>query len=113
MEGMNPLQDPRHLGMMGKRAMQLHDYPDALRLFSMGLAQLQSFNCPPHFAAPFLLDRAECFWRLGNIQASLQDMENALRHGLPRDDFFAEVTDEETNFLTKSSCFNTLCFQIA
>ena len=92
MEGMNPFQqDPRHLGMMGKRAMQLNDYPDALRLFSMGLAQLQSLNCPSHFAAPFLLDRAECFWQLGDIQASLQDMENALRHGLPRDDFFAEV----------------------
>ena len=98
MEGL-PLQDPRHLGMMGKRAMQLHDYPDALRLFSMGLAQLQSLNYPPHFAAPFLLDRAECFWKLGNIQASLQDMENALRHGLPRDDFFAEVSLVEAKLL--------------
>lgn len=86
------MQDPRHLGMMGKKAMQLGDYPDAIRMFSMGLTQVQLLNLPPHCAAPFLLDRAECFWQLRNVQASMQDMEDSLRHGLPRDAFFAEVT---------------------
>ena len=92
MEGINPMQDPRHLGMMGKKAMQLGNHHDAVRMFSMGLAQVQFLSLPPHCAAPFLLDRAECFWRLGDVQTSMQDMEDSLHHGLPRDDFFAEVT---------------------
>lgn len=87
MEGM----DPRHLGMMGKRAMQLQDYPDAIRMFSVGLAQVESLNLPSQFAAPFLMDRAECFWQLGDVDVALREMENALQHGLPRADFFAEV----------------------
>ena len=86
------MQDPRQVGMMGKKAMQLGNYPNALHIFSMGLAQVQFLSFPPQYAAPFLLDRAECFWQLGDIQASIQDMENSLRHGLPKDDFFAEVT---------------------
>ena len=103
---MNPMQNLRHLGMMGKKAMQLGNYPEAVRMFSMGLAQVnaqvQLLMLPPHCAAPFLRDRAECFWQLGDVQASTQDMEGSLRHGLPRDDFFAEVT---------AACLNTLCFQ--
>ncbi|KAJ7371766.1 TPR and ankyrin repeat-containing protein 1 [Desmophyllum pertusum] len=87
---MDPLQHAAHLGMMAKRAMQLRDYPDALRMLSMGLTQLQPLNCPPQVASPFLVDRAECLWQLGNVQASLHDMENALRFGLPRDDYYAE-----------------------
>ena len=63
MEGM----DPRHLGMMGKKAMEHHNYPDALRLFSMGLAQLEARNLPRQFAAQFLMDQAECHWQLGNV----------------------------------------------
>ncbi|KAJ7371745.1 Death effector [Desmophyllum pertusum] len=92
MEGMNPLQHARHLGMMAKRAMQLRDYHEALRMLSTGLAQLQS--CSPQFSGPFLLDRAECLWQLGNVQASLHDMENALRFGLPKGDFVHEEEAE-------------------
>ena len=99
MEGM----DPRHLGMMGKKSMELHNYPDAIRLFSMGLAQLESLNLPRQFAAPFFMDRAECFWQLGNVEGALQEMENALRHGLPREDFFAEVS--KRNGLWRSQSF--------
>ena len=99
---MNPMQGPRQLGMMGKEAMQLGNFPDAVRIFSMGLKQVHLLGLPPPWAAPFLLDRAECFWRLGDVHASMQDMEESLRHGLPRDDFFAEVTD---------ACFDILCFQ--
>ena len=99
---MNPMQDPGQLGMMGKKAMQLGNYRDAERIFSMGLTQVQCLRLHPHCAAPFLRDRAECFWQLGDVQASMQDMENSLRHGLPRDDFFAEVT---------AACLNTLRFQ--
>lgn len=94
--------DPRQLGMMGKRAMQQGMFPDAVRIFSMGLEQVQLLHLPPQFAAPFLLDRAECFWQLGDVQASMQDMEESLRHRLPRDDFFAEVT---------AACFDICCFQ--
>lgn len=96
------MQDPRQLGMMGKKAMQLGNYQDAVRIFSMGLGQVQLLGFPPQWAAPFFLDRAECFWRLGDVQASMQDMEESLRHGLPRDDVFAEVT---------AVCFDILCSQ--
>ena len=88
MEGM----DPRHLGMMGKKSMELHNYPDALRLFSMGLARLESLKLPRQFAAPFLMDRVECYWQLGEVDMALHEMDNALRHGLPRDADFAEVS---------------------
>lgn len=91
MDGMNPMQDPGQLGMMGRKAMQLGSYLDAVRIFSMGLDQVRFLSLHPHCAAPFFRDRAECFWRLGNVQASMRDMEDSLLHGLPRDDFFAEV----------------------
>lgn len=99
---MNPMQGPRELGMMGKKAMQLGNFPDAVRIFSMGLKQVHSLGLPPPWAAPFLLERAECFWRLGDAHASMEDMEESLRHGLPRDDVFAEVT---------AACFDILSFQ--
>ena len=100
---MNPMQDPGQLGMIGKNAMQLGNYRDAERIFSMGLNQVMKFpSLYPLYAAPFLRDRAECFWQLGDVQASMQDMENSLGHALPRDDFFAEVT---------AACLNTTCFQ--
>ena len=91
MDGMNPMQDPGQLGMMGRKAMQLGSYLDAVRIFSMGLDQVRFLSLHPQCAAPFFRDRAECFWRLGNVQASMRDMDDSLRHGLPRDDFFAEV----------------------
>ena len=98
MEGMNPMEDPGQLGMMGRKAMQLGHYSDAVDIFSMGLNQVQFLSLPPRCAAPFFLDRAECFWRLGDVHASMQDMEDSLRHGLSRDEFFAEVT---------AACLNT------
>ena len=99
MEGM----DPRHLGMMGKKAMEHHNYPDALRLFSMGLAQLEARNLPRKFAAQFLMDQAECHWQLGNVDLALQEMENALWHGISRDAEFAEVS--QRNGLRQSQSF--------
>ena len=99
---MNLMQDPDQLGMMGKNAMQLGNYHEAVSIFSMGLNQVMKFpSLYPLYAAPFLLDRAECFWQLGNVEASMQDMENSLGHGLPRDDVFAEVT---------AACLNNSCF---
>ncbi|XP_022794046.1 uncharacterized protein LOC111332849 isoform X2 [Stylophora pistillata] len=82
--------DPCHLGVMGKKAMELHKYPDAIRLFSMGLVQAESLNLPPQFASQFLMDRAECHWQLGEVNLALQQMDKALRHGLPRNANFAE-----------------------
>ena len=91
MERVNPLESASQFGMMGKKAMQQGNHPEALRLLSMGLHQLRSLNCPPHYAAPFLMDQAECFWRLGNIQEALHNMGEAIKYGLPNDGFFAEV----------------------
>lgn len=96
MEGVNPLESASQFGMRGKRAMQLGNHPEALHLLSMGLNQLKQLNCPAHYLAPFLMDRAECFWRLGNIQAALQNMGDAINHGLPNDGLFAEVIITDT-----------------
>ncbi|KAJ7371761.1 hypothetical protein OS493_023099 [Desmophyllum pertusum] len=87
---MDPLQHANHLGILAKRAMQLRNYHEALRMLSMGLTHLQPLKYPPYVASPFLLDRAECLWQLGNVPASLHDMEDALRFGLSRDDFVHE-----------------------
>ena len=75
----------------GKMAMQDGNYLDALRLLSNGLVQLTSFNYPPHYVAPLLMDRAECYWKLDNVEASVQDMGDALNHGVPNDGPFTEV----------------------
>ena len=91
MERVNLLESANQLRMMGTGAMQLGDYRNALHLLSMGLHQLQSLNCPPHDAAPFLMDQAECFWRLGDIQAALHKMGDAINHGLPNSGNFAKV----------------------
>ena len=91
MAGANPLDSASQFGMMAKRAMQLGNHPEALNLLSMGLHQLRSLNCPPHYAAPFLMDQAECFWQIRNIHAALQHMGEAIKHGLANDGFFAEV----------------------
>ena len=83
---MGPIQ---HFVVMAQMAMQHGDYPTALHHLSMGLSQL-----PPQFsqyAAPFLAQRAECFWQLGNFQASIEDMTDAIRAGLPRDGLNFEV----------------------
>ena len=91
MAGANPFESASQFGMMAKQAMQLGNHPEALHLLSMGLHQLRSLNCPPHYAAPFLMDQAECFWRLGDIHAALQHMGDAINHGLPNDGSFAAV----------------------
>lgn len=93
MEGKNPLESASHLGMMARRAMQLGNHLEALRMLNFGLAQLQSFNYPPHYAAPFLMDLAECLWQLGNFPESLKNMRDAISCGLPNDASFAEVNN--------------------
>ena len=82
--------DIQHFVVMAQMAMQHGDYPTALHHLSMGLSQL-----PPQFsqyAAPLLAQRAECFWQLGNFQASVKDMTDAIRVGLPRDGLNSEVS---------------------
>ena len=84
--------DPRHLdylAMMGRTSMQHGDYAQAVHFLSMGLDLLQSY--PPQFAAPFLADRAECLWQLGDERASVQNMRDAIKAGLPPGDLNSEV----------------------
>jgi len=81
--------DPNHIAQMTQMAMQEGNYPQALHILNMGLAQLPpSF---PQYAARFLSDRAECFWQMGNAQASVQDMWDAIRVGLPGYGLHSEV----------------------
>ena len=82
-------QMANHIAQMTQMAMQDGNYPQALHILNMGLAQLPpSF---PQYAARFLSDRAECFWQLGNWQASVQDMWEAIRVGLPGYGLHSEV----------------------
>lgn len=73
--------DPNHCAMFAQRAMQNRNFEEALRFLSMLLVQLPP-TAPQH-AAPLLLQRAHCFWELGEFGASLQDMTDAIRAGLP------------------------------
>ena len=70
--------------MMAQMAMENRDFPKALHFLSMALAHLAQVASP--VASVFLLvQRAECFWQMGEFQASVTDMEQAIRAGLPRD----------------------------
>ena len=87
--------DPRHLdylAMMGRTAMQNGDHAQAVQFLSMALDLLKSY--PPQFAAPLLADRAECLWKLGEEQASVENMRDAINAGLPLGDLNCEVTVE-------------------
>ena len=88
--------DLRHVdyfGMMGRSAMQQGNYDQGLQFLSMGLDLLQSYPLHNimHFAAPFLADRAECLWQLGDERAAVQNMTDAINAGLPLGNLNCEV----------------------
>ena len=69
---------------MAQMAIKNGDFPGALHFLSLGLAHLAQVASP--VASVFLLvQRAECFWQMGEFQASVTDMEQAIRAGLPRE----------------------------
>ncbi|XP_068702489.1 TPR and ankyrin repeat-containing protein 1-like [Montipora foliosa] len=76
--------DPaNHFAGMGQMAMERGDFPSALHFLSEGLE-----HCPrtaPQSCLPFLVQRAQCFWQLGQFQASVHDMEEAIGRGLPQE----------------------------
>lgn len=76
--------DLKQVTMMAQMAMENRDFPKALHFLSMALAHLAQVASP--VASVFLLvQRAECFWQMGEFQASVTDMEQAIRAGLPRE----------------------------
>ena len=89
--------DPNHIATMAQRAMQHGDYPQALNYLNMGLAHLPP--SVPQYAARFLSDRAECFWQLGNAQAAIHDMRDAIGVGLPSYGLHSEVTVYHNKFV--------------
>lgn len=86
-----------YFAMMGRSAMQQGNYGQGLQFLSMGLDLLQSY--PSHFAAPFLADRAECLWQLGDEKTSVQNMVDAINAGLPLGNLNCEVNIIEISML--------------
>ena len=82
--------DPaNHFAGMGQMAMERGDFPTAQHFLSVALQ-----HCPraaPQLCLPLLIQRADCFWRLGEFQASVHDMEEALEKGLPPEGNHAQV----------------------
>lgn len=74
---------------MAQMAMEHGNYQEALHHLSIGLSQLPPYL--PQYAAPMLSERAECFWQLGDAQASVRDMKDAIQAGLPGDGLNSEV----------------------
>ena len=70
--------------LMAQMAMENRNFPKALHFLSMGLAHLAQVASPAA-SVSLLVQRAECFWQVGEFQASVTDMEQAIRAGLPRE----------------------------
>ena len=75
--------DLNEVSLMAQMAMENCDFPRALHFLSMGLAHLAEV-ASPIASVSLLVQRAECFWQVGEFQASVTDMEQAIRAGLPR-----------------------------
>ena len=69
---------------MAQMAIKNGDFPGALHFLSLGLAHLAEVASPID-SVPLLVQRAECFWQVGQFQASVTDMEQAIRAGLARE----------------------------
>ena len=76
--------DLNQVTLMAQMAMEDHDFLRALHFLSNGLAHLAEV-ASPIASVPLLVQRAECFWRAREFQASVTDMEQAIRAGLPRE----------------------------
>ena len=81
--------DPDHAAWMGQMAMTRGDFPNAMNFLSIAL---EHDFAAPQLCIPLLVQRAECFWQLGKFQASVNDMEEAIRRGLPSKGNHSQVT---------------------
>lgn len=75
--------DLNQITFMAQMAIKNGDFPGALHFLSWGLAHLTEVASPID-SVPLLVHRAECFWQVGQFQASVLDMEQAIQAGLPR-----------------------------
>ena len=76
--------DVNQVIFMAQMAINQGDFPGALHLLSLGLEHLAKVASPID-SVPLLVQRAECYWQVGQFQASVTDMEQAIRAGLPRE----------------------------
>ena len=76
--------DLNQVTLMAQMAMEKRDFPKALHFLSLGLAYLAKV-ASPIASVTLLVQRAECFWQVGEFQASVTDMEQAIRAGLPKE----------------------------
>ena len=83
--------DPNQCGLMARRAMSHGNFIEALNLISMALRQIPPDLINTPFGAPFIADRAECFWQLGHAEEAANNMMIAVSNGLPHDAANSEV----------------------
>ena len=76
---------------MARRAMSHGNFIEALNLISMALRQIPPDLINTPFGAPFIADRAECFWQLGHAEEAANNMMIAVSNGLPHDAANSEV----------------------
>ena len=70
--------------LMAQMAIKHGDFPGALNFLSLGLAHSGEITSP-FDRVLLLVQRAECFWQVGDFQASVTDMEQAIQAGLTRE----------------------------
>ena len=83
--------DPNQCGLMARIAMRHGNFIEALNLISMALRQIPPDLINTPFGAPFIADRAECFWQLGHAEEAANNMMIAVSNGLPHDAANSEV----------------------
>ena len=113
--------DVNQVILMAQMAMKDGNVPGALHFLSLGLAHLAEVASPID-SVPLLVQRAECLWQVGQFQASVTDMEKAIRAGLPRKFNSSQVILLMLNYYCKESikplyahwlhywlCYNVSC----
>ena len=83
--------DPNQCGLMARIAMSQGNFIEALNRISMALRQIPPDLINTPFGAPFIADRAECFWQLGDAEEAANNMMIAISNGLPDDAANSEV----------------------
>ena len=78
-----------HFAGIGQLAMERGDFPKAQHYLSVALEHCS--RAAPQLYIPLLVQRAECSWQLGEVQASVHDMEEAISRGLPREGNHSQV----------------------
>ena len=98
--------------LMAQMAMKGGNFPGALHFLSLGLAHLAEVASPID-SVPLLVQRAECLWQVGQFEASVTDMEQAIRAGLPRKFNSSQVCKESTKPLYGHWLHYWLCYNVS